>query len=517
MKRILILLALVMLVFLVGCGSYDSAEYAETLIDLELSSEDYDPESTIRLSTERQGYELPDFFAFETELHSNPELVREVNEELVDLAPDPDELAALYYESLDGREGSPFDDLRDRPEIILDLLSSIEASYSSGDTFGFGELEGIFDDNDNEAFYFFSFAALLEDSRLFISAINEHEPTADDYVDYLDDYDINPRSATALGLILRRAYWEDKPDYVVEPLVLYLTELGFELVKPLNTPVPLEKYHELNLYAIEQILKGGLTSDEALSKALKRYEISAEALNEQKLWLNEHPEIQRASQRYLALALDEMTDEYKSEAGLTWHRLEMINEYSNSSAYGYSSNDIDAWHSIADNYNEYLEDLDWTVTLISTHYWSIMLDAYRMPRYEDDDHILPEWLKLDGRQEAGEIGEATEEAGELADVEAEGHYIEVWDGPMNLRDAPTLDSNVLTKVETGERMLFISEGPMDYQADTYAPWIKCRTMDGVTGYMFSYFTTYSDNTWSDAPVLEEAGALEEAAAEAMGY
>ena len=758
MKRILILLALVMLVFLVGCGSYDSAEYAETLIDLELSSEDYDPESTIRLSTERQGYELPDFFAFETELHSNPELVREVNEELVDLAPDPDELAAFYYESLDGREGTPFDDLRDRPELIPDALSSIEASYSSGDTFGFGELEGIFDDNDNEAFYFFSFAALLEDSRLFISAINEHEPTADDYIDYLDDYDINPRSATALGLILRRAYWEDKPDYVVEPLVLYLTELGFELVKPLNTPVPLEKYHELNLYALEQILKGGLTSDEALSKALKRYDLSSDKLNELNQWLSEHPEIQRASQRYLALALDEMTDEYKSEAGLTWHRLEMINEYSNSSAYGYSSNDIDAWHSIADNYNEYLEDLgkvkgltpenvikaltaafnkisgeeydtthlvadedllqtlseydvsaeqlgqytedlltnsqeqskllgfaekqdedveqalcaflarrigeryleqlrtviekyrddqtsaiseeqmpflalipedqassipsytpgmelpgfdrtdctavefatgtiastrmpettrdtikftfntieqdkdhyplvhffltyvwyengekqvitkpialvfnkdqgrlviqrvlevdefyleyfldSWTIDQITTQEHGTVLDAYRMPRYEDDDHILPEWFKLDGRQEAGEIGEATEEAGEIADAEAEGHYIEVWDGPMNLRDAPTLDSNVLTKVETGERMLFISEGPMDYQADTYAPWIKCRTMDGVTGYMFSYFTTYSDNTWSVAPVLEEAGALEEAAAEAMGY
>lgn len=733
MKRILILLALAMLVFLVGCGSYDSDEYAETLIDLELSTEDYDAESTIRLSTERQGYELPDYFIFETKLASNPELVREVNEELVDLAPDPDELAAFYYQSLDGREGSPLIDLRDKPEFLSVRLDTIESGYYG-------------DDDD----YIFNYRALLEDSRLFLSVVNEHEPTAEDYVDYLEDYDINPRSAAALGLIFRRAYWGDKSDYVVEPLVLYLSELGFELVKPLNTPVTLEKYHELNLYAIEQILERGVSSDEGLSKALERYDISPDQLNELNEWLAEHPAVQRTSQRYLALALDELIDEYETDAGLTWHRMEMINEFSDSSAYGYSSNDIDAWHSIADNYNDYLEDLgkikglsaenflkaisaafnsfsdseyditnnvtnddllqtlteydvskeqleqyteelltnseeqsklieladeqddyldqalyaflarrmseryleqlrtviekyrDDQSTLIEedqmpflqllpssqtkelpnytpgselpgfdrsectavefaigtiastrnaettgdtikftyntleqdkdhypvVHYyltyvwyedgekWEItkpialafsrskgrmvvdqvyelyqnyldflldgwevglygetekrsVLDAYKMPRYEiageaaetAADALEKMGRELDTRtaaqdqleraeQAARETAQRAEEAAEVAAAEVEGRYIEVWDGPMNLRDAPTLDSNVLAKVETGEQMLFISEGPMDYQADTFAPWIKVRTMDGVTGYMFSYFTTY---------------------------
>lgn len=72
----------------------------------------------------------------------------------------------------------------------------------------------------------------------------------------------------------------------------------------------------------------------------------------------------------------------------------------------------------------------------------------------------------------------------------ETSYLTIWSGPLNLRDAPNIDSEVVDKLRTGQRVWFVDEGPMDYRANHNAPWIKVVTQGGIEGYIFSYFSDY---------------------------
>ncbi|MBD3398825.1 MAG: SH3 domain-containing protein [Candidatus Coatesbacteria bacterium] len=72
----------------------------------------------------------------------------------------------------------------------------------------------------------------------------------------------------------------------------------------------------------------------------------------------------------------------------------------------------------------------------------------------------------------------------------ETRYLTIWSGPLNLRDAPNIDSEVVDKLRTGQKVWFVDEGPMDYRANHNAPWIKVVTQGGIEGYIFSYFSDY---------------------------
>jgi len=288
--RFLVIIAAACLAFLfLGCDTYDADNYAETLIDQELSGGGHG-ESVVKLSAERMGFDLADYFAFETGLSSDPRLQREVNEELCDLAPDPEEFSEFYYKLLDG---GPLINLPNSPEYVDGVLGML------GEGFSYNDLTLV------------ASSALNMKERKAVSA--------GEVARHLERFGLTPRSVAALSLLLDRRATSGYADFVAEPVEEYLTRLGFEMVKPLESPSSLVDYVKLHLTALEHILDKSSDPDAAFKYALERLNLTEKQVGKLDEWLASHRAIAGAVTAEIAWRLKELTEDYKNSDGLTFH------------------------------------------------------------------------------------------------------------------------------------------------------------------------------------------------------
>jgi len=68
-------------------------------------------------------------------------------------------------------------------------------------------------------------------------------------------------------------------------------------------------------------------------------------------------------------------------------------------------------------------------------------------------------------------------------------YAEVAEGPLNLREKPTVDSAVLVQLPVRARVEILSEGRGETIGEDTDRWYEVRTADGKHGYVFGAFLT----------------------------
>lgn len=345
MKRLTILAVAVLLVFLVGCdSSYNADNYAETLIDLELDGEYGIGESNKALSVERMGFELSDYYAYELELAEDMTLAREVNEELIALAPAPEDIADFYYELLDGEENTPIKNLPVEPEFVNGVLQDIEN--------GLG------------------YYSLVWSATEGLNLKSSLDVETDGIVDYLEDYNLTPRSIAALSLLSNRR----GSGYSSRPVEEYFVNLTFEMVKPLEKTVPLEQYVDVHTTALAQILEGETSTEAAYKHGLEQAGLSKEDVDAQNALLDEWSMIQQAITEKIAWELQKTMGEYEDENGMTVHLASKVKSqealyrdefgegdvafYGDAcAAYGLPKDAMDSWTKVAETYNNYLDSI----------------------------------------------------------------------------------------------------------------------------------------------------------------
>jgi len=342
--RCLVIIAVCFLAVFVGCDStYDADNFAETLIDQNLYAGGLD-ESAIKLSTERMGFDLADYFAYVNELSNDLRLQREVNEELCDLAPEPGDFCDFYYELLDG---GPLINLPNSPEFVDGILGMLEEGFSYNDM-----------------------------TLVASTALNQKERKAvssGDVAERLEGYGITPRSVAALNILMARRSSSSLGDYATEPVEKYLTRLGFELVKPLDSPSPLEDYVKLHLTALENILDESSDPDTAFKYGLDSLDLAENEVSKLDEWLSPWSGITGAVTAEIAWRLKELTEDYKNDNGLTFHLagnvFEQASRYASSDTklkpedavvlackdYDLDDPDIEGWGKTAESFNAYLD------------------------------------------------------------------------------------------------------------------------------------------------------------------
>jgi len=84
-----------------------------------------------------------------------------------------------------------------------------------------------------------------------------------------------------------------------------------------------------------------------------------------------------------------------------------------------------------------------------------------------------------------------------AEVPTAERYAEVSEGPLNLREGPTVDAAVIVQLAARARVEILSEGREETIGEDTDRWYEVRTADGKHGYVFGAFLTL------DAPAPAE--------------
>ncbi|HUT99616.1 MAG TPA: tetratricopeptide repeat protein [bacterium] len=86
---------------------------------------------------------------------------------------------------------------------------------------------------------------------------------------------------------------------------------------------------------------------------------------------------------------------------------------------------------------------------------------------------------------------APPDGGAVAPVEVPTaeRYAEVAEGPLNLREEPTVDSAVIVQLPVRARVEILSEGRQETVGEDTDRWYEVRTADGKHGYVFGAFLT----------------------------
>ncbi|MBD3401070.1 MAG: hypothetical protein GF399_12180 [Candidatus Coatesbacteria bacterium] len=300
---LLTVLAVGAALMLTSCGAgMDADDYAEIQLDLELNDYGYsEADPAEKLACQLYGYELVDLYDFELQLQIDPELEDEVTEAFIDLAPDADDLAELVDELITLSYPCKEIGYQDRAMLVDTYLGAL-----------------------NEP----SWYMLLDEARGLLNANGEEYIRRPEAFEFLDDFDVEPRSFAALQRLTRQRsgpadyFWYDGENPGITPLYLapdtrYVQEVRFAVLGNLEGEITPEQYVEVHLNALKDILAGNSTAETARAKALEGVEFSAQKLEAFEVELTEYSLLQPVMADEILIRLFDELENYQHSSGLT--------------------------------------------------------------------------------------------------------------------------------------------------------------------------------------------------------